>query len=244
MSYMNRTIQTTTNELNFIKTFINNVTADCPHITCDTSTLEAQFAGQFAGTGGKPAFILNILDEFPLRMERAAVLESNTYGYNITFTNSAGISETFGTLQFVNYDLPCTTISRRLWSYEICYGNGAVNLLLKDCNSAVKAEICTLKNEEISAAAFSNSSLIRACENQFTFSNGTTANLHNRFTYRNDDLRKIEILKNKVFKTADGATISEKTSVLYDCSYVPANEIITADGNSYVSLGNYTLIGG
>lgn len=241
MSYMNRTIQTTTNELNFIKTFINNITADCPHITCDTSTLEEQFAE----TGGKPAFILNILDEFPLRMERAAVLESNSYGYNITFTNSAGISEseTFGTLHFVNYDLPCTTISRRLWSYEICYGNGAVNLLLKDCNSAVKAEICTLKNEEISAAAFSNSSLIRAYENQFTFSNGTTANLHNRFTYRNDDLRKIEILKNKVFKTADGATISGKTSALYDCSYVPANEIITADGNSYVSLGNYTLIG-
>lgn len=242
MSYMNRTIQTTTNELNFIKTFINNVTADCPHITCDTSTLEEQFAE----TGGKPAFILNILDEFPLRMERAAVLEYNSYGYNITFTNSAGISEseTFGTLRFENYSLPCTTISRRLWSYEICYGNGAVNLMLKDCTSAVKAEICTLKNEEISAAAFSNSSLIRAYENQFTFSNGTTANLHNRFTYRNDDLRKIEILKNKVFKTADGATISGKTSVLYDCSYVPANEIITADGNSYVSLGNYTLIGG
>lgn len=242
MSYMNRTIQTTTNELNFIKTFINNITADCPHITCDTSTLEEQFAE----TGGKPAFILNILDEFPLRMERAAVLELNTYGYNITFTNSAGISESeaFGTLQFENYSLPCTTTSRRLWSYEICYGNGVVNLLLKDCNSAVKAEICTLKNEEISAAAFSNSSLIRAYENQFTFSNGTTANLHNRFTYRNDDLRKIEILKNKVFKTADGATISGKTSVLYDCSYVPANEIITAGENSYVSLGNYTLIGG
>lgn len=242
MSYINRTIQTTTNELNFIKTFINNITADCPHITCDTSTLEEQFAE----TGGKPAFILNILDEFPLRMERDRVLEFNSYGYNITFTNSAGISESeaFGTLTFVMPDLPCTTISRRLWSYEICYGNGVVNLLLKDCNSAVKAEICTLKNEEISAAAFSNSSLIRACENQFTFSNGTTANLHNRFTYRNDDLRKIEILKNKVFKTADGATISRKTSVLYDCSYVPANEIITAGENSYVSLGNYTLIGG
>ena len=243
MPYVNKTITTDKEEYTFIKALIDSITADCSYISCDTSELYEQFRNGDT----TPEFTLNVREGTYIINFKRQYKNSDSaswYAFSVNDKNGNKIFE--ASLQYADYGKTYTENTVRTCSYELSFGSNVLNIVLRKHTGEIEAEMCfvTDSSGEIYSCKQLPGTNSRAIDSAFTFPDGTTANLHNRFTYRNDDLRKIEILKNKVFKTADGATISEKTSVLYDCSYVPANEIITADGNSYVSLGNYTLIGG
>ena len=95
-----------------------------------------------------------------------------------------------------------------------------------------------------SACAVSTTSTTRAINSAFTDRNGNAVTKIDRCNYLYDtsDATSVEVIKSKVFVTANSASRAFTTTGLWDVSTVPAEATINIDTKQYYALDAHTIM--
>lgn len=237
-----KTISVLGTEIEFIKTFIGELTAH-NNINCVTDIDE-----QFALESNTPQIVLNVGDTGQITITRNGALTSPSFQYiisgkigNYVFDKSSSIS--FGSSQ------SSLSVANRTWKYTIIDNENVIFVAIYnhtadlsssslDCFSYLLCKttnfnIATAYNDKISNTHIGNLSF--ATDEEISRS----LTVKDRIAY-DMPLGEIEIIKNKPFFSGTGKAFN--FDGLYDCSKVGADIIITVESSNYYTLDTCTLI--
>lgn len=244
MSYINTSVSTNSDEKTFIKTFVATLT-QYPNITAVVPSGYANFNAyidaQFELTSGYPTFSLKLCG-FELEFRRNAAITSASNGYSV----STSLTSASAYLNFCSGSFGINTVNVRSFKICIASNNSITYLSLGHYNSTVLSfsAVGILLSSTNSACAVSNTDTIRAIKSTFTDRNGNAITKIDRLNYLYDtsDATSVEVIKNKVFVTANSASRAFTTTGLWDVSTVPAEATINIGTKQYYALDAHTIM--
>lgn len=241
MSYINTSVSTNSDEKTFIKTFVATLT-QYPNITAVVPSGYANFNAyidaQFA-TLSTPTFSLKLYD-LELEFRRGTDLTTTTKGYwlnaDLTPIPSFDISQSY---------LRYNDIGVR--SIKVCVAakDNITALYLGSFNSVLTFSAVGISlSSTNSACAASNTDTIRAINSTFTDRNGNAITKIDRcnYLYNASNATIIEVIKSKVFVTANSSNHAFTTTGLWDVSTVPAEAAINIGTKQYYALDAHTIM--
>lgn len=244
MSYINTSVSTNSDEKTFIKTFVATLT-QYPNITAVVPSGYANFNAyidaQFELTSGYPTFSLKLCG-FELEFKRNAAITSGANGYSV----STSLTLASAYLNFCSGSFGINTVNVRSLKICIASNNSVTYLLLGHHNSTNLSfsAVGILLSSTNSACAVSNTDTIRAIKSTFTDRNGNAVTKIDRCNYLYDtsDATSVEVIKSKVFVTANSASRAFTTTGLWDVSTVPAEAAINIGTKQYYALDAHTIM--
>lgn len=244
MSYINTAVSTNSDEKTFIKTLVATLT-QYPNITAVVPSGYANFNAyidaQFAASSGVPTFSLKLYG-LEIEFERSTAVTSGTNWYSVTPSLASGSVS----LSFASSVSGINAVTVRSFKICIASNNSVTYLSLGSYGSTVlpfSAVGISLSNTN-SACAVSNTDTIRAIKSTFTDRNGNVITKIDRCNYLYDtsDATSVEVIKSKVFVTANSASRAFTTTGLWDVSTVPAEATINIDTKQYYALDAHTIM--
>lgn len=245
MSYINTSVSTNSDEKTFIKTFVATLT-QYPNITAVVPSGYANFNAyidaQFAASSGVPTFSLKLYG-FEIEFRRGAAVTSGASAYSV----SPSLASASAYLIFSAGGSPSiNTVVVRSFKICIASNNSITCLSLGSNNSTVlpfSAVGISLSNTN-SACAVSTTSTPRAINSAFTDRNGNVVTKIDRcnYLYNASNATSVEVIKSKVFVTANSASRAFTTTGLWDVSTVPAEATINIDTKQYYVLDAHTIM--
>ena len=245
MSYINTSVSTNSDEKTFIKTFVATLT-QYPNITAVVPSGYANFNAyidaQFELTSGYPTFSLKLCG-FELEFRRNSAITSGANGYIV----STSLTSTSAYLNFRTSGAPSiNTVIVRAFKICIASNNSITYLSLGSHNSTVLpfSAVGISLSSTNSACAVSNTDTIRAINSTFTDRNGNAVAKIDRcnYLYNASNATSVEVIKSKVFVTANSASRAFTTTGLWDVSTVPAEATINIDTKQYYALDAHTIM--
>lgn len=247
MGYADRLVQLETNELTIVQRFVQNVLTDCDVIKCidDNGNViadtDSYLSEQYQTTSNRPSFILRLLDNCRLQFVRSEVL-SDAGNYTVSFIGANGTEYSLGTVYFSNYVSYPSTVETKRFKYKIVFNSQFIHFSFFGYSLYRNFAVCDISDGTISASSYTTDSDVNPIYRAFIFPDNTTSGLYNRLQYKQNELNKIEILKNKVFWAASNEPIRGRTTAIYDCNYNNDNQQFVIDGKIYITVGNFTLV--
>lgn len=244
MSYINTSVSTNSDEKTFIKTFFATLT-QYPNITAVVPSGYTDFNeyidAQFEISSGYPTFSLKLCG-FELEFKRNAAITSGANGYSV----STSLTSASAYLNFCSGSFGINTVNVRSLKICIASNNSVTYLLLGHHNSTnlLFSAVGILLSSTNSACAVSNTDTIRAIKSTFTDRNGNAVTKIDRCNYLYDtsDATSVEVIKSKVFVTANSASRAFTTTGLWDVSTVPAEAAINIGTKQYYALDAHTIM--
>lgn len=244
MSYISTAVSTNSDEKTFIKTFFATLT-QYPNITAVVPSGYTDFNeyidAQFEISSGYPTFSLKLCG-FELEFKRNAAITSGANGYSV----STSLTSASAYLNFCSGSFGINTVNVRSLKICIASNNSVTYLLLGHHNSTnlLFSAVGILLSSTNSACAVSNTDTIRAIKSTFTDRNGNAVTKIDRCNYLYDtsDATSVEVIKSKVFVTANSSSHAFTTTGLWDVSTVPAEATINIDTKQYYALDAHTIM--
>lgn len=245
MSYINTAVSTNSDEKTFIKTFVATLT-QYPNITAVVPSGYANFNAyidaQFAASSGTPTFSLKLYG-LEIEFSRGAAVTDGASAYTVR----TSLTSAFAYLIFSASGSPrINEVVVR--SFKICIAsNNSVTYLSLGSNNSTgflfSAVGISLSNTN-SAYAVSTTSTTRAINRTFTDRNGNVITKIDRcnYLYNASNATSVEVIKSKVFVTANSASRAFTTTGLWDVSTVPAEATINIDTKQYYALDAHTIM--
>lgn len=243
MSYNRRNIAVYANELTFIKSFINALTAADSRITCPTDNLDEQFSS----TSSVPRFSLVLDGVLTLTFTRNTALASISSYYACTDHKGR-----IGSLPIpFSYDTYAPgTNATRIWQTRIVSNSKLLRLDIGSYSADMAqptVSVMVLRDGGMSGSAVStiSSSVTRPVIAQnICLSDDTQIVKRDRlsYVYQTDSASDKEVIHGKVFVTPSDAVRVLEVAELHDISTVAANTVVTIGGKTYYSLDNHTLM--
>ena len=244
MSYINTTISTNTDEKSFIKKFVEELTAFqgiTAVIPSGYATFDDYIDAQFAASSGVPTFSLKLYG-FEIKFRRSIAVTSGTSWYSVTQSLASGSVS----LSFASSVYGINDVNVRSFKICIASNNSVTYLSLGNDDSTVLpfSAVGISLSSTNSACAASTTNTIRAINSTFTDRNGNAVTKIDRCNYLYDtsDATSVEVIKNKVFVTANSASRAFTTTGLWDVSTVPAEAAINIGTKQYYALDAHTIM--
>ena len=244
MSYINTTISTNTDEKSFIKKFVEELTAFqgiTAVIPSGYATFDDYIDAQFELTSGYPTFSL-MMNGFELIFTRNSAITGGANGYTL----STLLNSSTAYLMFCQGSLRIGDTGIRSIKVSIAAKGSITALYFGSYNSTyfTFSAVSISLSADLSACAVSNMQGTKAIASAFSLSNDLVASKIDRcnYTYDTSNATNIEVIKNKIFVSANSASRMFTVNDLWDVSTVPVETNLTIGGKNYFSLDNHTIM--
>lgn len=244
MSYVKKTVSTTTSELTFIKTFINALTTTDERIICESDETTIQ---KFITNNGTPIFI-KINNSCEIKIKRTTGYNSYaTDGYQFTIMiNNNGYNATI--LKFSSSMYSYDAIFTRTLNFSVASNDNAIFISIgnHDNNTIGSSNFFILCVDYDNFTAVGSSTSFSSLNTLYCtdlVNTNQTIKLINRLAYQDGGNDITNTIDSKVFTYASSNTkFAEVATGLMDCSYMTSPSVISTNSGKFFTLNNYTLI--
>ena len=247
MSYINKTVSLYGTEKDFIKGFVNELTAADSRITCETD-IDAEFEG--TSTGHKPTIVFNINNCYKLNFVRQYSTGNTTALYNISQTINGTVTNNT-TMFFSNSTSSVDYLAVRSWKFAVISNDNAIAIIFGAYNlssfpSSYSYNVFSyheqdfnaaslIANEQVGAKSALEATILRTDEGK----EGESYTISKRLPYlRSND--NVEIIESKVL-LKNGVAEYDMNNV-FDCSTINKNCVAIVDNQRCYALDEHTLI--
>lgn len=251
MSYGKLTISTYSNEIDFVKEFLSQLSSISNRIVCPSNgDIETIYSN--AGYYDTPTFNITIDGVWTITFTRSSRKGSYTDGYTLT-TNMGVFQDSNGTNKSTGWDWVSGTslfgydaIATRIWKLKYAVNSECIYLSFIDCDQDFDSsyfQAFGIENTETTSSAVSFTFSENILSNSFIGTN-TECVIKNRLPYKYDESNDytIEKINKKIFVTKNTSNKTYEATTLHDVSTVEPYADIIINNVHYYSLDEHTIM--
>ena len=252
MSYTSKTVTTRSDELAFVKKFMDAFAAASDKIVLNTNDIDTQFAT----STNIPDLEFTVCTGVKLVLTRSAKLSTSTASYIVKLCFSGGTpATTEKSIAFASANTAYGTTAQRSWKVSVAENSGGIHIRLGNYNADMRnpvssvarvVDILVINDGTSIAYGYCPITTSRTSVMSGTFYLSGTEPVAvapvNRMPYTHSSGTLVGHLAAKVFTVSGTTDRAFTTSAIEDCSTIGSEQLFFAGGKKYYSIDPYTLM--